>query len=85
MARYTDLDQLARAAMQVAEDVRELGPLEVYRRLALRCARDPEPMAQILMCLAVWLDFESPTSTFEERAVAIVEARVQAAGSRSAS
>lgn len=80
MARHTDHDKLAAEALTICADVREEGPQEVYTRLALRCARDPERMAQVLMCLAAWVDFDAPTSALGDRAVAIVEGRVRAAG-----
>ncbi|WP_280185168.1 MULTISPECIES: hypothetical protein [Nocardia] len=75
MARYTDHDQLAAEALQIAEDVRELGSLGVYRRLAAQCFRDPERMAQVIMCLSAWLDPETPVGTLIARAEAITEAR----------
>ncbi|MFC9892138.1 hypothetical protein ACFVMC_00450 [Nocardia sp. NPDC127579] len=85
MARYTDHDQLGAAALELCEAVREIGPLELYRRLAAHCVRDPERMAQILMCLAAWVDYDGPAGALTDRAAAIVECRVQSAGARSAS
>lgn len=75
MARYTDHDQLAAEALQIAEDVRELAPLATYQRLAAQCARDPERMAQVIMCLSVWLDPDTPVGALIARAEAITEAR----------
>ncbi len=80
MARYTDLDRCAADALDLCECVRERGPLETYRHLAALCARDPERMAQILMTLAAFVDFESPLSVLRARVDAIVEGRVRAAG-----
>lgn len=75
MARYTDHDQLAAEALQIAEDVRELAPLATYQRLAAQCARDPERMAQVIMCLSAWLDPDTPVGALVARAEAITEAR----------
>ncbi|MFE3196240.1 hypothetical protein ACFXHA_45095 [Nocardia sp. NPDC059240] len=82
MARYTDHDDIAAEALLVCEAVRELAPLEVYRRLAHMCARNPESGAQLLMCLATWVDYEAPVSKLADRAEAIVEGRIRAVATR---
>lgn len=79
MARHTDHDKLAAEALSVCADVREESPQEVYTRLALRCAHDPERMAQVLMTLAAWVDFDGPTSALGDRVASIVDSRVRAA------
>ncbi|MEV0031395.1 hypothetical protein [Nocardia sp. NPDC050793] len=79
MPRHTDHDELAREALSICASVREVGPQQNYQHLAVACARDPERMAQLLMCLAVWVDFEGPTSVLTRRAAGVVEGRVQAA------
>ncbi|MBF6187606.1 hypothetical protein [Nocardia farcinica] len=68
MARYTDHDEIAAEALQLSEDVRELDPHATFRRLSHACARDPERMAQVLMCLAVWLDPDASTALLVARA-----------------
>lgn len=80
MARYTDHHKLAVAALDIAEQVRDHAPFDLYRYLTHQCARDPERMAQIIMCLAVWLDPTTSTLTLSRRAEAAVEARVAKAG-----
>ncbi|WP_280441053.1 hypothetical protein [Nocardia brasiliensis] len=84
MARYSDHDELAREALSICAAVRELGPVQTYHHLTYACQRDPERMAQLLMCLAAWVDFDGPTSALVRRAEAIVESRVQAAEARAA-
>lgn len=86
MARYTDHDLLAAEALRICESVRELGPLQTYNHLAAQCQRDPERMAQMLMCLATWVPYdEEPVGGLVARAEAIVDGRIRAAGSRTAS
>lgn len=77
MSYYETHDAIAARALGVCMEVREFGPLSVYRRLAAQCAREPEQMAQVLMCLAAWVDVESPTSALVERAEAITRSRVE--------
>lgn len=58
--RYLDHDELAAAALQLRSDVRAVDPVELYDRLAAECRTDPARMAQVLMCLAIWI---SPSLT----------------------
>jgi hypothetical protein len=83
VTRYTDHDQIAIAALDIAEQVRERGPLELYRSLTAQCARDPERMAQIIMCLAVWLDPATSTLQLGRRAEAATASRVKRVGAAS--
>lgn len=76
MAFYETHDAIAKNALEICSQVRELGPLSVYRNLALECVREPERMAQTMMCLAAWVDVDSPTSALIERAEAITRERV---------
>ncbi|WP_067573641.1 hypothetical protein [Nocardia acidivorans] len=82
MARHTDHDEIAAEALLVCEAIRELAPLQVYTTLAIRCARDPERMAQVLMCVAAWVDYEGPVSELAKRVDEIVEGRIRAVGQR---
>ena len=77
MSFYETHDKIAERALRACMEVREFGPLSVYRRLATECVREPERMAQVLMCLAAWVDVESPTSALVERAEAITRGRVE--------
>ncbi|MEU6582842.1 hypothetical protein [Nocardia sp. NPDC046763] len=85
MGRHTDHNQLAAEALLICESVRELAPIAVYRDLTRVCAKDPERAAQLLMCLAAWVDFEGPTSRLTARAEAIVDSRLRAIQARFAS
>lgn len=78
MSFYETHDAIAKRALEICSDVRELGPLSVYRQLAIQSVREPERTAQVLMCLAAWVDVDSPVSALIERAEAITDARVQA-------
>lgn len=83
MARYTDHHKIAVTALDIAEQVRECAPLELYRSLTHQCAQDPERMAQIIMCLAVWLDPTTSTLQLARRAEAAAESRIKPAGAAS--
>lgn len=78
MARYTDPDEIAAEALQLSEDVREVDPQATFRRLTLACQRDPERMAQVLMCLAIWLDPDVSVGTLISRAESIAQAKAAA-------
>lgn len=80
MTRYADHGELAAEALGIAEQVRETGPLELYRYLTNQCVRDPERMAQIIMCLGVWLDPDVTTDELIRRAESAVESRVAVVG-----
>lgn len=77
MAFFETHDEIAAKALEICTAVRELGPLSTYRSLAVQCVREPERMAQTMMCLAAWVDVESPTSALVKRAEAITRDRVE--------
>ncbi|MCM6776244.1 hypothetical protein NDR87_18880 [Nocardia sp. CDC159] len=81
-ARYHDHDEIAANALMICDDLRSQPLLQMYRGLAAECAWFPERMAQLLMCLAAWVDYDSPLSVLEERARAIVEFRIADAQGR---
>lgn len=83
MTRYDDVHKVAIAALDLSEQVRECGPLELYSSLTRQCARDPERMAQIIMCLAVWLDPTTSTLQLARRAEAAAQGRVKRVGAAS--
>ena len=56
MARYSDHDEIRAGALQLRAEVRNGDPTELYDRLAAACRTDPERMAQLIMCLAIWVD-----------------------------
>lgn len=71
MAAYTDLDELAADVLQMVEVIQQTDRDRNFAHLTLRCQRDPERMAQMLMCLAIWMDPETPLSVLIQRAEAI--------------
>lgn len=71
MAAHTDLDQLAADALQLVEDIRDIEPGRSFAHLTVRCQRDPERMAQVVMCLAIWMDPDTTLSVLAERAAAV--------------
>ena len=75
MAAYVDHDELAADVLQLVEDVQETDRDRSFTHLTLRCQRDPERMAQVLMCLAIWMDPETPVSVLAQRAEAIAGER----------
>jgi hypothetical protein len=83
MARYASHERIAAAALDIAEQVRDTAPAELYRHLTNRCARDPEAMAQIVMCLGIWLDPTTSTLQLARRAEAVGQCRVRTPGAAS--
>lgn len=71
MSAYEEIDQVVAHALQVCADVRECGSRDVYSRLAVACMRQPDRMAQVLMCLAIFVDYEGPVRVLMDRAEAI--------------
>ncbi len=80
MARYTDFDELADAALGLADEVREVDPHALYRRLAYMSARDPERAAQLLMTLAAFVDLDAPLSVLISRVEVITAMHPALAG-----
>ncbi|MGY4098079.1 hypothetical protein ACW2Q0_00705 [Nocardia sp. R16R-3T] len=75
MARYTNHDEIAADALRLCEELRERAPLAMYRRLAAHCERDPERMAQVIMCLAAFVDIDEEMSALTARVEEIVAPR----------
>ncbi|WP_159840164.1 hypothetical protein [Nocardia sp. CY41] len=74
---YVDYDKLADGAIALCEQVRDVEPAVTFAELADRCVRDPQRMAQLLMCLAVWVDIDGPASALTARAEAVARGRVR--------
>lgn len=79
MSHYVNPDEVAAYALQVCSDVREVDPGRVYAGLVARCSREPERMAQVLVALAAWVDYDGPISALADRAEAITQSRTEAA------
>lgn len=77
MGPYIDHEQLAAHALQLCEDVRVQSQEHMYEGLVRECARFPGRMAQLMMALAVWVDYEGPISALMARADAIADARMR--------
>lgn len=71
MAAYTDLDQLATDSLALVQDIQAMEPARSFAHLTVRCQHDPERMAQVLMCLAIWMDPDVTLSVLAARAEAI--------------
>lgn len=71
MSTYTDHDQLAADVLQMVENVQDQDPNRSFEHLTRRCQNDPAQMAQMLMCLAIWMDPDTPVSVLVERAETI--------------
>jgi hypothetical protein len=76
MPAYVDHDLLAADVLQLVEDIQEKDPSRSFAHLTVRCQRDPAQMAQVLMCLAIWMDPETPVSVLTQRAEAIAVGRL---------
>jgi hypothetical protein len=79
MARYTNHDEIAAEALQLCEEIREHAPLQMYRRLAAHCHRDPERMAQLIMALAAMVNDEESLGQMAERIESIATDRTRTA------
>lgn len=73
----TDLDRVAKTAMSIVSDVRDIDPQRTLSTLTTLCATEPGRMAQVLMCLGVWVDPDDTTDALTRRAI-------DAAGTRAA-
>lgn len=71
MSTYTDHDELAADVLQLVEDIQDQDPNRSFARLVLRCQNDPAQMTQMFMCLAIWMDPDTPVSVLVARAEAI--------------
>lgn len=86
MPARNDLDEVAAHALRICEDLREadVGTDWHYGELAQQCATDPDRMAQVIMCLAVWVPFEQAPSTLADRAQSVADYRAEILHWRSA-
>ena len=71
MPAYIDHDQLAADVLQLVENIQDQDPDRSFAHLVLRCQRDPAQMTQMFMCLAIWMDPDTPVSVLVARAEAI--------------
>ena len=74
-AVYTSPEEIAASALQICDDLRTQDLQMMLLGLAPECSKYPVRMAQILMALAIWVDYESPMSVLEERVEALIRAR----------
>lgn len=75
--RYTNHDDIAAAALNVCEQLRELWPLELYRQLVDQCIEDPERMAQVVMALAAFVPTDESILTTIRRVESITDQKVE--------
>lgn len=73
MTDYHDL--LAEETLRLAENLRETDPAVLYADLVARGRKEPERLAQMLMCALVWLDVDVTTSELVARAEAVAADR----------
>lgn len=59
-AFYSSTEEIAANALQICDDLRSQYLPGMFHGLARECATHPARMAQVLMCLAVWVDYEAP-------------------------
>lgn len=78
MAPETDLDRVAQIAYELAERLREEDLAELHQHLIDLCRDHPVKSAQLITCLAAWLDPETPTAVLWERVESVTQSRVEA-------
>lgn len=76
-----DLDRLATTAMAIVTDVRDVDPMQTRDHLAVLCGTEPMRMAQVMMCLAAWVDIDQPVRRLTDRAASITATRTGRAAS----
>lgn len=74
-AVYPTAEEIAASALQICDDLRTQDLQMMLRGLARECSKYPVRMAQIVMALAIWVDYDGPISVLEERAQALIRAR----------
>jgi hypothetical protein len=79
LQREPDLDTVAQIAYELAERLREEDLRELHEHLVDLCRHHPAKAAQIIACLAAWLDPETPTGVLWERVESITDLRLKAA------
>jgi hypothetical protein len=75
---HTDVDTIASRAQTLVDDVRDIDPRLTLRTLTLHCRDHPGQMAQILMCLAAWVNPDEPLNARGARVEAITTSRTAA-------
>lgn len=73
-----DLDKVAQVAFEISEKLREQDLGELNNQLVSLCRWYPARAAQVMTCLAAWLDPETPTATLWDRVEAITQTRTEA-------
>lgn len=68
----TDLDKLAAIAQKLAEDIREMDPQRVFRECERLAKWHPTRAAQLLMCLATFVNPDESLGQRVTRVDAIV-------------
>lgn len=76
---HADVDAIAAYAQAIVDDIRHIDPREVLHELAVYAEAAPGRMAQIVMCLAAWVDPHEPLSARGERVEAITAPASKAA------
>ena len=79
MSPEADLDKVAQIAFEITEKLREEDLAELNRELIDLCRWHPVKAAQLVTCLAAWLDPETPTTVLWDRVEAITASRVETA------
>lgn len=76
-----DLDRVAQIAAGIAEKLRDDDLRELHNELAGLCRWHPSKAAQLITCLAAWLDPDTPCSVLWARVESIAIQREQRAAS----
>lgn len=79
MERDSDLDRVASIAYELSERLRDEDLTELHKQLVELCRFHPAKSAQLITCLAAWLDPETSTAVLWSRVEAITDTRMKAA------
>lgn len=74
-AFYSSEEEIAANALQICADLRTQHLPTMFGGLVRECRNYPARMAQVLMGLAIWVDYEAPISELQARTQAVIDAR----------
>lgn len=77
LALEPDVDTVAQVAYEISERLREEDLAELHDELVGLCRHHPRKAAQVITCLAAWLDPRTHTAVLWERVESITRHRTR--------
>lgn len=71
------MDGIARTALVIRDDVREVDPYGLLDQLTRACQQEPQRMAQVIMAMAAMMPPEETTRALNRRVWAVVANRCE--------